>query len=132
MRHKLAIAVFSGFFLFILWVIFLANTGQTSIFFELVRAIPYGDKVGHFFLFGLLTLLANLAVNFRMLSIGKLKVFWGTAAVFAFVTFEELSQYFVPSRTLDIYDYSADMVAIVVFTWLSACLAKRNPARDFS
>ncbi|NRB40461.1 MAG: VanZ family protein [Pseudomonadales bacterium] len=124
--HKLIITISSCFFLFILWIIYLANTGQQSIFFEFVRLIPYGDKVGHLSIFGFLTLLANFSSKFKTFSFGKINVFWGTSAVFVFVTIEELSQYFIATRTLDIYDYTADMIGILLFTCLSCILAKRS------
>ena len=127
--QKFLITISSCFFIFILWVIYLANTGQQSIFFELVRLIPYGDKIAHLILFGLLTLFANLASGFRVFSVGIKNVFWGTAAVFVFVTIEELSQHFIPSRALDIYDYGADMLGILLFTWISGSLAKRKLTR---
>lgn len=130
--HKLIITISSGFFLFIIWIIYLANTGQQSIFFELVRLIPYGDKVGHLGLFGTLTLLANFASKFKVFKLGKINVYWGSVAVFVFVTIEELSQHFVSTRTLDVFDYIADMVGILLFTWLSSILAKRNLTRRSS
>ena len=123
---KLTLTLSAGFFVFILWIIYLANTGQQSIFFDLVRLIPYGDKVGHLCLFGTLTLLTNIACKFRAFKLGQVKVFWGSALVFAFVTVEELSQHFVATRTLDIYDYSADLLGITLFTWLSGVLAKQH------
>ena len=127
--QKLITIIGFAFFFFILWIIYLANTGQHSIFFELVRLIPYGDKVGHLGLFGMLTLLANLATKFKVFKLGKIKIFWGSAIVFVFVTFEELSQHFLPTRTLDIFDYTADMLGILLFTWLSSIIAKRNLAK---
>lgn len=127
--HKLTIAIFSGFFLFILWIIYLANTGQESVFFELARLIPYGDKIGHLCIFGLLTLTANFASKFKTLSIGRVNLFWGSVAVFVFVSIEELSQHFMPTRSLDIYDFTADFIGILLFTWLSANLSKRNLIR---
>ena len=127
--YKLTITIASCFFLFIIWISYLANTGQQSIFFDLVRFIPYGDKVGHFGLFGMLTLLANFASKFKVFKLGNINIFWGTAAVFIFVTAEELSQHFIPTRTLDIYDYLADMAGILSLTWLSSMLAKRNLKR---
>lgn len=127
--YKLTVTTSSCFFLFILWVIYLANTGQESVFFDLSKQIPYGDKVVHLTLFGLLTLCANLVSKFSTFSIGQKKIFWGTAAVFIFVTLEELSQHFLPARTLNIYDYAADMLGILLFTWISAILANRKLAR---
>ncbi|MCJ8311483.1 MAG: VanZ family protein [Saccharospirillaceae bacterium] len=123
--HKLTIAVSSCFFIFIIWIIYLANTGQQSIFFELVRITPYGDKVGHLLLFGCLTIFINMATKFSVFSVGKINVFWGSSAVVLFVTIEELSQFFISTRTLDIYDYTADIIGVLLFTWFSVILAKK-------
>lgn len=123
--NKLAICLFCAFSLFILWIIYLANTGQNSIFFDFVRTIPYGDKVGHFCLFGVLTLLANFAIKFKVIRLNMFELYWGSLAVFIFVTCEELSQHFMPNRTLDILDYTANIAGILVFSWLSSLLAKQ-------
>ncbi|AZZ98211.1 VanZ family protein [Pseudoalteromonas sp. R3] len=120
--YKLTVIISCCFFLFIIWIIYLANTAQPSLFFELVKIIPYGDKVGHFVLFGTLTLCVNVASKFKVFKLGTIDVFWGTAAVFVFATVEELSQYLIPTRTLDMHDYIADMVGIILFTWLSRIL----------
>ena len=117
--QKLFIVFFSIFFVFILWVIYLANTGQHNGLFKLTTAIPYGDKIGHFFLFGLLAFLANLSVKCRCFSFGKFSVYWGSFIVLVFVSVEELSQHFLPTRTLDIYDYGADIIGISCATFLS-------------
>lgn len=57
------------FFIFILWILFLANTGQNSVFFTFITKIPYGDKLGHFCLFGLLTLMANFAFKLKVVKL---------------------------------------------------------------
>ncbi len=112
------------FFVFILWAIYVANTGQSNGLFKLVSTLPYGDKIGHFCLFGMLTLFANLATRCRTLKIKKLSIYWGSLAVWIFVTIEELSQHFLPTRTLDIYDYLADLAGIIIFSGLSSLLNK--------
>ena len=108
------------FSLFILWIIYAADTGLDNVFFVLVDAIPYGDKLGHFFLFGILTLLLNLALRFKHLNQLPL----GSLLVFAFVILEELSQYFFPNRTLDIADIIADVLGILAFTYIGYVLFK--------
>lgn len=124
--HKIITAIAIALFAFIVWVIYLANTGQNSVFFEVVARIPHGDKFGHVLLFGTLTLFANLASRFRTLSLGGVTLFWGSGAVWLFVTLEEASQHFVETRTLDGLDYLADMLGIVLFTLLSVQLAKTD------
>lgn len=121
---RLAIFVGAGFFGFILWIIYLANTGGNSIFFDLIRHIPYGDKVGHMLLFGLLTYVANLALQSRHFSLGRIPLYYGAVLVSIFVLSEEISQGFIPSRTLDIVDLIADAVGITLFSYLS-CLTQR-------
>ena len=117
-----------SFFVFILYIIYLANTGQSSIFFKLVASIPYGDKVGHLAIFTTLTCAANYLFNFRYgaLIAGKLPVYWGTCLVLLFAAIEELSQYFVVSRTLDINDFFADLLGIIIATWLTHFIAQRR------
>ncbi len=124
MKHKLISLLFVGFFSFILWIIYLANTGQNSIFFQLVASMPYGDKLGHFCLFGLLTLVTNAALRFRSWQLKKLPIYLGTIVVFSFASLEELSQYFIANRTLDIDDFIADVLGIALFSLITYWLVK--------
>ena len=103
---------------FIAWVIYMANTGQDMIFFEWVKAMPFGDKLGHFLLFGILTICLNMATSFKRIRNGRL-IYVGTVLISAFVLLEELSQYFIRFRTLDITDLTADAIGILIFTLLS-------------
>ncbi|GGF63166.1 VanZ family protein [Alteromonas lipolytica] len=100
---------FSGF---ILWVIYLANTGQPSLFFEMVPAIPLGDKIGHAGLFGTLTFLATFATQFRFVHCYRIRIYYGVIAVTAFVVTEEISQMFITTRTFDFTDLSADALGM--------------------
>jgi len=114
------------FFIFILWVIYLANTGQSSVFFELVKMVPYGDKFGHILLFGFLTLGINISTKYKVVRIKNIPIFIGTISVFIFVLIEELSQSFVLTRTMDIDDFYADIIGITVFTIGTYHLKKRQ------
>lgn len=113
------------FFGFILWVIFMADTGQHIVFFELVAAIPYGDKSGHILLFGCLVLGANIATKFKSKRIYGIKLYIGSAAVTLFVVAEELSQFLMPTRRLDAMDLFADFIGIVCFTLISIHIKNR-------
>ncbi len=110
--YKLMLVFAAAFFSFILWIIYLANTGGHSVFFDLIRGIPYGDKVGHFCLFGLLTFIATVGLKFKTFSLVNFRVYYGAALVLLFVIFEELSQAFIPARTLDSMDLLADFFGI--------------------
>jgi hypothetical protein len=122
--HKLISTISVAFLGFVAWIIYLANTAQHSIFFEFVASIPYGDKLGHFCLFGLLTLGANFAFKLKSFTLLSLKIYLGSSVVFVFVLVEELSQYFIPSRTLDATDLLADIVGIITFSLVTKFISK--------
>ena len=110
--YKLCLTLTFVFCAFILWVIYMANTGQSFPLFSWVRSIPYGDKIGHVVIYGLMTLGVNGVMRFRFVK-------WGSLLVASFALLEELSQYFVATRILDIGDLFADALGITVFTLIS-------------
>ncbi len=118
--------------MFIVWMIYTANTGGKSVFFELVGAIPYGDKLGHILLFGLLTLCANFTLSFATTKFPlwsfQPRLYKGSLLVLVFVLLEEGSQYYIPTRTFDIYDLFADGIGISMFTFISYLCHKRLSA----
>ena len=103
-----------AFLLFIVWVIYMANAGHNSVFFDFVAAIPYGDKLGHVGLFGTLTFLTVLASQFAGWMLNNTRLYFAAIAVTLFVIGEEISQAFIPSRTFDVADLSADAVGILL------------------
>ena len=103
-----------AFLLFIVWVIYMANAGHNSVFFDFVAAIPYGDKLGHVGLFGTLTFLTVLASQFAGWTLNNTRLYFAAIAVTLFVIGEEISQAFIPSRTFDVADLSADAVGILL------------------
>lgn len=102
-----------GFFLLILYIIFLANTADYNMGFALVAYIPYGDKVMHALLYGLMALFLNYGLQYRRLW----GMQWGALLVLAFATVEELSQLFVATRTFDLGDLLADLIGVTLFSW---------------
>ena len=103
-----------AFLLFIVWVIYMANAGHSSVFFDFVAAIHYGDKLGHVGLFGTLTFLTVLASQFAGWTLNNTRLYFAAIAVTLFVIGEEISQAFIPSRTFDVADLSADAVGILL------------------
>ncbi|WP_244325652.1 hypothetical protein [Shewanella aestuarii] len=79
--NRIAISLAVGFFGFIIWIIYLANTGGRSVFFVLIKHMPYGDKVGHMLLFGTLTIWLTLHCNFVVLTLANM-AFIGAASEF--------------------------------------------------
>lgn len=109
----------SSFFLFICWLILLADTSQETLLFTLAESVPYGDKVGHFVLYGTLALLLNIALRFHRIRLVGRRYFTASVAVLAFTTLEEISQFFLPMRTADMGDMFANVAGIMVFSLLS-------------
>jgi hypothetical protein len=107
------------FFPFILWIIIMADSGTENILFDLIKSVPQGDKLAHLGLYGLLTVLLNVALNFRALTIKNYPLQWGAVLVLTFALLEEMSQYFFPNRTLDMIDVIADVIGIVLFSYIS-------------
>ena len=112
MRNRILPLITGAFFLMICSVIYQANTGKENLLFELVGAIPYGDKLGHFILFGTLTYLAIIASHYRTLKIMQLNSYVSVAMIVVFVVIEELSQLFIASRTFDLSDLAMDFFGI--------------------
>ncbi|QFU05381.1 VanZ like family protein [Pseudoalteromonas sp. THAF3] len=120
-----------AFAAFLGWVIYLANSGQNSIFFQWVATIPYGDKLGHLVLFATFTLLATLALGARAIPLyGKVKVYWGALLVFAFALIEEISQAFIATRTFDLADLSANLLGIIAASLVLGWVLKRQALRS--
>ena len=121
MRH-FVIAATMIFFLFILWVIYMADVGASTVFFFLFKTLSFGDKIGHVVLFGLLTLGLNISLNYRSLPIGSTSLLLGSCLVLAFAIIEELTQQLYPNRTFDIADLMADLAGITLFSLISRLL----------
>ncbi|MBI2331549.1 MAG: VanZ family protein [Chloroflexi bacterium] len=113
------------FSLFIITVIILADRDAIPPFVRALYDFPYGDKLGHFILFGLLNLiltltflraLPNRARNWVALSVG-LTLALAIAA-------EEYSQQFFSARTFDLIDLTASYLGLVVGAWIAMWLKK--------
>ena len=118
------------FFLFALWIFFMADTGRHSILFDLVKSIPHGDKICHGLLYGVMTLLTNMALGFRTFRLGKLNLHTGTLFVAIFAVTEEFSQAFLATRRCDWLDLGADIVGMIVATLLGRYVRVAAHNRD--
>ena len=130
MKRFLAV---SGFFAFILCVIYEANSHGTNYVFRSVENIPYKDKIGHFGLYGLLAALLDYALRSR-------NYYWKSKAipvalvwVMGFAILEEISQYWIPTRDCDYKDALADLLGVLLFVKSWRFLYKRlKPIVDAS
>jgi hypothetical protein len=123
MTNKLIKVMTLIFGIFIVIVIILADTRHLGFIYRLYD-FPFGDKVGHFILFGLLSLFINLSIKSRelanvTLSVSKreeaLTVIKTSLILAFFVGLEEFSQRWFHSRTSDLLDLCASYLGISLF-----------------
>jgi VanZ family protein len=112
------------FGLFIITIIILADKSQLGFLYFLYD-FPNGDKVGHFILFGILSLLANLSVFEARPNADRKRLAVLTSLILAvFIGAEEYSQRFFSTRTSDIFDLAASYLGVTFFAWLAVRLKK--------
>jgi len=111
------IAILFG--LFIVSIIVLANMGLLGIL-GFVNKIPNGDKIGHFILYGILTLLIDLAFFRSHPNVSRNLIALRVAFVLALlIGLEEYSQKFIPSRTFDLIDLTFSYLGVIFFSGLA-------------
>ncbi len=103
---------FSLFFLFVTGIIIGNDLGQLRTIVNWVGSLPFGDKIGHMVFMGTLAFLLDYALDGRMVKIGGLKVLLGCSIVAIGITIEEISQIWIPWRTFDLVDLSANYLGI--------------------
>lgn len=99
----------ASFFALLLAIIYKADTANYNFAFHVVGMIPYGDKIAHAILYGIMAYLLNYGLN------GKrwFRIEIGMLLVMSFAFAEEVSQLYFPSRTFDWFDLLADVIGIV-------------------
>lgn len=120
------------FWIFILLIIFLADTGQLGIL-SAIYHIPFADKVGHFILYGILVLLIDLTLfqSFPQRSRTSIAVASGLLLA-SLIGFEEFSQRFFENRTFSLGDLTASYLGLIVFAWLAVKAKTINGVNDGS
>jgi VanZ family protein len=94
-------------------IVLIANSGHGPRVFAFVAWIPHYDKVGHFLLMGILSLLAVAAVAPRLRWRPLVSSSVVVSVVAAIVTLEELSQSKFASRTYSGIDLLFSLAGIV-------------------
>jgi hypothetical protein len=119
------------FALFIILIIVLADMGKLGIL-NIVNQIPFGDKVGHFILYGILTLLVDLtAIGSRppssaLRTTPKLLVVRCGLILALLIGPEEFSQRYFHSRHSDIVDLTFSYLGVSFFSWLALKINRRG------
>jgi len=112
----------------ILVIIVLNDTHHLGVL-ELMYRVPHADKVAHFGLFGLLSLLTNLAVFERWPRLARSALALRTSGLLAvLMALEELSQKLFPNRTASVWDLAAGWLGVMCFTFLALFIACRRAA----
>ena len=123
----------TGFSLFIILVIYLANTKQLYFVDDIVRTIPHGDKICHFLFMGMLAYLVNMALGDRPLfrwRIGPWVILCGTTIVAVLVTLEEFSQMFIDTRTFNPMDLVADYLGFAIANTIAYRKLRQRPTHS--
>ena len=114
------------YFLILVGIIFLADNKGTRYLLDFTGNIPFGDKLGHFFLMGFFSFLMNLVLQAKTFQIWKIRFLSGSLFVLTIVTLEEFSQIFISGRTFDLKDLIADFAGIIFFGELARIIFNRK------
>ena len=114
------------FSLFIILIIVLADSGNLGIL-RIANRIPYGDRIGHFVLYGILILLLDLT-SIRSLPKRRPKLIIVTMGLLLalLIGLEEFSQKYFSKRTFDLVDLTFSYLGVTFFSWV----AMKNGERD--
>jgi polysaccharide biosynthesis protein VpsQ len=108
------------FTLIILLVIVLADAGILSHYVGFIYAFPFGDKAGHFILYGILTLLLDLALFRARPHQSRIRLAVTCGLVLALlIGLEEISQKYFSSRTFDLVDLTFSYLGVAFFSWMA-------------
>jgi VanZ family protein len=122
------------FGIIIIVIVILADTahlGPVGVVYD----FPFGDKVGHFLLFGLFSLLVNLSVLEYKTALAaetggkpdyKRSAVITSSVIAALAGLEEFSQLWFPSRTSSLFDLLASYLGIAFFTLLALRFKNRS------
>ncbi len=100
------------------WLIFQANNANNNIFFDIVKVVPFGDKIGHVILYGSLSYVTIIALQNKQISIGEYLLPLGAVIVSICAITEEVCQLFLINRRFDLIDMFADLLGILIFSLL--------------
>jgi VanZ family protein len=114
------------FGIFMVLVIVLADTRHLG-FPDVVYYFPFGDKVGHFILYGILSLLVDLPVFEAHPVSGITRSAVVCSLILAIpIALEEFSQRWIHTRNFSLLDLAASCLGVAAFAWLAVEIQKRR------
>lgn len=107
------------FTFFIIIVTALANAGKLGVL-GFINQIPYGDKAGHFILYGILTVLLDLTFIHSLPHRSPKLVALSISLILALIIgIEEYSQQFIRTRTFSLLDLAFSYLGVIFFSWVA-------------
>lgn len=106
------------FFGFILGIIYDADLDRDNVLIRLVHGIPFGDKICHFLLYGVMALLLNYALGFKNVVLMGRTFLLGSVIILTFAIAEEFTQLAFESRTFDLLDMAGDIAGVYLISAL--------------
>jgi hypothetical protein len=104
------------FLLFLIVLIISVDLGKLGFLVLLEDSIPFGDKLTHFFLIGILSYLVNRTVLELVPGKSRKRISMiFTLSLMAIFTLEEFSQLFIPDRNASLADLAANYAGILIF-----------------
>jgi polysaccharide biosynthesis protein VpsQ len=118
------------FSLLIVLIIVLADRGQLG-FLGVINQLPFADKVGHFVLYGILTLLLDLTLfqSKRFVLPPSLLALRVAVVLGLLIGLEEYSQQFFAKRTFDLVDLTFSYLGVLFFSWLALKIQREKTSR---
>lgn len=115
------------FTLFILLIIVMADAGILADYLGFLYLYPFGDKVGHFALYGILALLINLTLFRALPDQSRSLLATKCSLILALlIGLEEFSQQYFVSRTFDLVDLGFSYMGVIGFSWLALNIKNRG------
>ena len=123
------LAILFAFLLLV--IIVLADMGALPRYLQLMKDLPYADKAGHFILYGILTLLVDLAF-FRSRPNRSRELLTVTSGLILalLIGLEEFSQQYFVDRTFSLMDLAASYLGVIFFSWLALRIARLDPSNE--
>ena len=119
------------FTIFIILVIILADAGILSQYVGFLYSFPWGDKAGHFILYGILTLLINLTLTRSLPHQSRPLLAVKCGLILALlIGLEEFSQQYFANRSFDLVDLTFSYLGLIFFSWLAIMVKKIGARRD--
>lgn len=124
MKRLLPLLFTIAFVAFLLMVVAVADRGEGARWWWFLDRIPFGDKLGHLGLIGMLSLCCNVSFPPKRRDGYRRFMTTTTLVLLVLVSAEEIAQAFKPHRSCDPLDWIVDLLGLaagqVAAAWIRA------------